>query len=774
MSRKSLTRRFWIVACTAISFTTQGSINGDDSAVSKPKVDFQADVAPILKQHCVDCHGPGLQLADLRLDQRKFAIVDGRDRELVVPGKSADSLLIQRLVDKQLGLIMPPTFPFFPEDKVGLPEAQILTLKRWIDEGAVWPEGITLASDPSDTAEVPGVRALWTAIRAADHQAVSRLLADRTLANVRDRKGSTPVLHAALYGDVALLQLVAEHGGDINAADHAGATALMLAAGDLAKVQWLVEHGAQVNVRSTLERTPLLIASTQAGNAPVVKFLLKSGAKVTDRDRFGETVLTSAAKCGDVTLIEALIAAGADVRRGGGFMGRTPLESAAEMGHFEALVCLLKHGAADDRKSLNASLFNACVRGPTEAVRLLLAHGADARLPSGFAAYTPLMGATYSENVDLDAVKQLLQHGADVQSKAATGDTALQLAAKRGPTDIVALLEQTGAKSNATPPVAPPANAAPPTIREAAEKSLALLQKCGPEFFRKSGCVACHHQSVTSLALAEARSRGFKVDEQTAREQMQITAYAAKSFRDQFLQRVDHPGNSAPGTGYVLMGLAAEGYPADEFTDANIIVMANRQSPDGSWTAFGHRPPLEYSRVAATALAIRALQLYSPPGLKVAFDERMAKGREWLIAVEPASNSDRAFRLLGLAWCGAGPELIQFQTSALVAQQRHDGGWAQLEKLDSDAYATGLTLYALHHGGGIATSDRAYQDGVNYLLKSQLPDGSWHVKTRSFPFQPYFESGFPHGPDQWISASATGFAAAALIDAEPPLATSAQ
>lgn len=336
MSRQWLARRFGIVACTAISFTMQGSVHGDDSAVSKPKIDFQADVAPILKQHCVDCHGPGLQLADLRLDQRQFAIVDGRDRDLVVPGKSTDSLLIQRLVDKQLGLIMPPTFPFFPEDKVGLPEAQIQTLKRWIDEGAAWPEGISLASNPSDTAEVPGARALWAAIRAADHQAVSRLLADRTLANVRDRYGSTPVLHAALYGDVALLQLVVEHGGDIHAADQAGATALMLAAGDLAKVQWLVEHGAQVNVRSEFERTPLLIASTQAGNASVVRFLLKSGAKVTDRDRFGDTVLTSAAKCGDATLIEVLIAAGADVHGGGGFMGRSPLEWAADMGHLDA------------------------------------------------------------------------------------------------------------------------------------------------------------------------------------------------------------------------------------------------------------------------------------------------------------------------------------------------------------------------------------------------------------------------------------------------------
>jgi hypothetical protein len=57
---------------------------------------------------------------------------------------------------------------------------------------------------------------------------------------------------------------------------------------------------------------------------------------------------------------------------------------------------------------------------------------------------------------------------------------------------------------------------------------------------------------------------------------------------------------------------------------------------------------------------------------------------------------------------------------------------------------------------------------VGYLLKTQLPDGSWHVKSRSFPFQTYFESGFPHGPDQWISAAATGFAAAAVIDSLPP------
>ena len=52
--------------------------------------------------------------------------------------------------------------------------------------------------------------------------------------------------------------------------------------------------------------------------------------------------------------------------------------------------------------------------------------------------------------------------------------------------------------------------------------------------------------------------------------------------------------------------------------------------------------------------------------------------------------------------------------------------------------------------------------GAAYLLKTQQPDGSWHVKSRAVKFQPYFESGFPYGHDQWISASATAWATVAI------------
>jgi len=77
----------------------------------------------------------------------------------------------------------------------------------------------------------------------------------------------------------------------------------------------------------------------------------------------------------------------------------------------------------------------------------------------------------------------------------------------------------------------------------------------------------------------------------------------------------------------------------------------------------------------------------------------------------------------------------------------------------------GKALVALSDSGAIAVTDAAYQRGVQYLLANQLEDGSWFVRSRAIAFQPYFESGFPHGHDQWISAAATNWATMALIRA---------
>ncbi len=140
----------------------------------------------------------------------------------------------------------------------------------------------------------------------------------------------------------------------------------------------------------------------------------------------------------------------------------------------------------------------------------------------------------------------------------------------------------------------------------------------------------------------------------------------------------------------------------------------------------------------------------------------------------PQSNEEAVMQLLGLAWAGDRSGRLEALTRGLLAQQAADGGWSQRQGFPSDAYATGQALYALHQAGRMPTSDAAYQRGVKYLLSSRFPDGSWHVKSRAVKFQPYFESGFPHGHDQWISAAGTAWAASALALAAEPSTARAQ
>jgi len=73
-----------------------------------------------------------------------------------------------------------------------------------------------------------------------------------------------------------------------------------------------------------------------------------------------------------------------------------------------------------------------------------------------------------------------------------------------------------------------------------------------------------------------------------------------------------------------------------------------------------------------------------------------------------------------------------------------------------------MTIFALTESGARPKTDPAIQRGAAFLRSTQQADGSWYVRSRAPKFQPYFESGFPHGHDQWISAMATGWATAGL------------
>ena len=267
------------------------------------------------------------------------------------------------------------------------------------------------------------------------------------------------------------------------------------------------------------------------------------------------------------------------------------------------------------------------------------------------------------------------------------------------------------------------------------------------------------------MAISTAREQGFPVDEAAAKAAVKQTADYMDARRERILQGIVPPGG-IDTTSYILFGLAVEKFPGDEATEASVRYLKFHQSEDGHWQIAVSRPPLESSSIEATAVCLRDLQAFAPAAQRDAYAASVAKAAAWLATAEPRINEDYALKILGLIWAHGSQAAIAQTAAALAKRQQDDGGWRQLPDLESDAYATGQALVALRQAG-MKTSDPVYQRGVAFLVRTQAEDGSWHVKTRTEPFQLYFESGFPYGKDQFISAAGTSWAATALALAQP-------
>ena len=263
------------------------------------------------------------------------------------------------------------------------------------------------------------------------------------------------------------------------------------------------------------------------------------------------------------------------------------------------------------------------------------------------------------------------------------------------------------------------------------------------------------------MAMKLASARGIAVDAEVMAHPIQSIVDVWTSRREGLMLGREIGGGANEIT-YGLLAFAESGVAPNAATDAVTANLASTQRSDGSWVFFDTRPPqADNSLIHFTAMAIRGLDVYGPPGQRDDIRTRIARARDFLRQASPASTQDEAFKLLGLVWSRVPAAEISTQTRRLLSLQRADGGWAQLPTMTPDAYATGQALYALHVSG-MEPKNSVYLNGTSYLLRTQTTDGSWFVRSRAFGFQPYFESGFPHGMDQFISASATAWAAIAL------------
>ena len=284
--------------------------------------------------------------------------------------------------------------------------------------------------------------------------------------------GDTRLVDAAMKRDVNGVRALLAQGVDVNAPDGDGSTALHWAAyhGERAMTEVLLKAGANVKAATRIDATTPLFMAARQGHDTVIELLLQAGASARDANTKGTTVTMVAAASGNAQAVTLLLAHGADPNAIDVTNGQTALMFAAARNSAAAIKVLLEHranpnvttkvvklerirvdangdplppepakyeapGAAPAKPKGPDRVFGATVmggmtalhfaarEGHADAVRELLAGGADANLLSGGEKTSPMIEAIINGHLDL--AKYLLDHGADPKPANLDGLTAL-------------------------------------------------------------------------------------------------------------------------------------------------------------------------------------------------------------------------------------------------------------------------------------------------------------------------------------------------------------
>ena len=574
---------------------------------------------------------------------------------------------------------------------------------------------------------------IFISIGMRDNKALQDLLAKGGDPNSRNGLGFAPLYIAVATHNSDAVDALLKAGAKFDATSTYG-TPLTFAGmtGNVPDAERLLGMGAKADYQRTDGMTPLIMAC-ESGCTPIVNALLQHKVDLKNQDDGGYTALEHAARNGFVDIAKALIAAGADVNTPD-VDGITPLMAASMNGHADMTSLLLQSGAKADAKDND---------GRTALI----------------------LTAQYGDYPDV--VKALLDGKADANAKDKKGHTAAQFAQMRGFAGDAAALAGG---------VAPMAASTMRTPKEAVKLSINMIDASTKAFEEGATCISCHQEGLGRIATGEAMAAGFKVDPDVMKVQAGRTSGMANALKPLHEAVLKDPSLTkqlplveinevTTAYSWILDGMASQNQPATEATGVMAMALARQQAPDGCWTFALPRIPMQSSFFSFTAYSVRALKVYGPKDYASEINERIAKAKQWFMVAKPQTSEDRASLLLGLKWCGADDKAIKDAAAAVLADQRADGGWSQMPNLQSDAYATGQALYALHTSANVPVSDAAYKRGVDFLLRTQDDDGSWYVSKRAINANNYFDAGFPHGESQFASFNGTCWATLALLPA---------
>jgi ankyrin repeat protein len=289
-------------------------------------------------------------------------------------------------------------------------------------------------------------RTLNEAVINNDSTQIEVILRNGGDANACDADGDNALINAAIYASSGCMELLLKHKADPNLPNRFGQHPLMLCTNDLNKMKLLLQYGANINDTSLSGNSAFLMACTGYGKYQTVKWLIENNANITVKRWSKETALMRAARFSDTLTINLPIDRGLDVNAHP--WGFTPLMIAVRLGNWDAVFCLLNHGAdvniADEDN--DPAVMWAAAAGHTEAVKAMMPKVKNINTKNVRAGMTPLMWATVNEHDDPEIIRAFLDKGARINTKAADGSTALSWAQKKGNTATVALLRKAGAK----------------------------------------------------------------------------------------------------------------------------------------------------------------------------------------------------------------------------------------------------------------------------------------------------------------------------------------
>ncbi len=284
-------------------------------------------------------------------------------------------------------------------------------------------------------------------------------------------------------------------------------------------------------------------------------------------------------------------------------------------------------------------------------------------------------------------------------------------------------------------------------IQQTLDRAIPYLQTESAAWLSTRGCAACHHAGMPFWALSEADRQGYAIDKKYLADKIEsLLGSKDKLLSSKIFPNPADPPDPRPqgrglNMGLPFLAVAARSLPSLEDGQKQSLKLiaeeiVQKQQPDGSWEFFAtlRRPPINESQTTDAAWIIMALEGEAGPEASESQRAALQKAIAWLDAAKPSDlHQDKALKVLLGARVGKPRETMQTTIDDLLASQRADGGWSQtVPEPKSDAFATGQTLYVLSLVGYSAERPEIKR-GIDFLVATQLPDGSWPMISRSTP-----------------------------------------